>query len=218
MRGNVGQKAKLYDLAASIPIVAWFVLGIGGSLLRLTQMLDSHGDGLAIYSQLANVAFLSLLIVLVVIRRPALRKARGLLPRAAGIVGVLLPAVFLALPRAELTPTMAIFSSATTLLGILSSIVIAYWLGRSFSILPQARALVTGGPYSVVRHPLYLAELIAAFGCMWQFEHPWSFCVMFLAIAAQIPRMFYEEQVLTEAFPSYCEYAKRVPRLFPGLY
>lgn len=218
MRVNAAQKGKLYDLAAAIPIVAWFVLGIGGSLLRITQTLDAHGDVLAICSQLANVAFLSVLTLLVVIRRPAIRKARGLLPRGAGIVGVLLPSVFLALPRAKLTQAMTVFSSATVLLGIISSILIVCWLGRSFSILPQARTLVTEGPYCIIRHPLYLAELIVVFGGMWQFDYPWSFCVMFLTIAAQIPRMHYEEQVLMEAFPSYRDYAERTARLLPGVY
>ncbi|MGJ0533705.1 MAG: methyltransferase family protein [Methylocystis sp.] len=218
MRVNAAQKAKLYDLAAAIPMMAWLVLGIGGSLLRITQMLDAHGDVLAICSQLANVAFLSLLTLLVIIRCPAVRKARGLLPRGAGIVGVLLPSVFLALPRAKLTPAMAIFSSATALLGIISAIFIACWLGRSFGILPQARSLVTEGPYSVVRHPLYLAELIVVFGGMWQFDYPWSFCAMFLTITAQIPRMHYEERVLMEAFPSYRDYADRTARLLPGIY
>jgi len=199
-------------------MAAWFVLGIAGSSIRITQMLDADGDVLAICSHLAKVAFLSLLILLVVIRRPAVRRLRGLLPGSAAIAGVFLPSVFLALPSANLTQAMTIFSFAMILLGIISSILIACWLGRSFSILPQARALVTEGPYRIVRHPLYLAELIMVFGTMWQFEPPWSFWAMFLAIAAQIPRMHYEEQVLMEAFPSYRDYATRTARLLPGVY
>jgi protein-S-isoprenylcysteine O-methyltransferase Ste14 len=218
MWANVEQKAKLCDFVASIPLLAWFVLGISGSLLRTAQIFDANGDGLAICAQLANIAFLSLLIALVVIRRPALRKGRGLSSRVAGIVGFFLPAAFLVLPEAKLTPAVTVISSAAILLGILSSIFIACWLGRSFSILPQARGLVTEGPYRLVRHPLYVAELITTFGIMWKFEYPWSLCVMFLAVAAQIPRIHYEEQVLMEAFPRYRGYAKRTARLLPGLY
>lgn len=215
---NAARKAKLYDLAAAIPLVAWFALAIVGSLYRITQMLDAHVDILAICSLLAKVAFLSLLIFFVFVRRPTVRKARGLLPSGAGIVGVLLPSLFLALPPANLSQAMTIFSSATILLGIISSILIACWLGRSFSILPQARALVTEGPYRIVRHPLYLAELIVVFGTMWRFEPPCSFCIMVIAIAAQIPRMHYEEQVLMDAFPGYRDYATRTARLLPGVY
>ena len=46
--------------------------------------------------------------------------------------------------------------------------VIAY-LGKSFSIIPQARRLVREGPYSVVRHPLYLAEEVALLSCLLRF-------------------------------------------------
>jgi protein-S-isoprenylcysteine O-methyltransferase Ste14 len=216
-------KTKLYDLAAATPMVVWFSFGIGGSLLQIgapiSQTLNSHdGGALAIFPQLAHVVFLSLLILLLVIRRPPLRKAQGLLPRVVGIVGFLLPLVVLALPRAKLTPSMTIFSSTTVLVGTIASIVIAAWLGRSFSIFPQARALVTEGPYRVVRHPLYLAELIAVFGGMWEFEQPWSFLVMLVAFGAQLPRMHFEEQVLAQAFPSYRDYANRTARLLPGLY
>jgi protein-S-isoprenylcysteine O-methyltransferase Ste14 len=41
-------------------------------------------------------------------------------------------------------------------------------LGRSISILPQARQLVTSGPYAFVRHPLYLGEMTAMLGIAMQ--------------------------------------------------
>jgi protein-S-isoprenylcysteine O-methyltransferase Ste14 len=48
-------------------------------------------------------------------------------------------------------------------------VVVIFHLGRSFSVVPQARGLVRGGPYSFVRHPLYLAEEIALLGILLQF-------------------------------------------------
>ena len=92
------------------------------------------------------------------------------------------------------------------------------WLGRSLSILPQARKLVTGGPYRFVRHPLYLAEFVALFGLAWQFALPWSLLLWCLAAAAQFPRMYFEEQVLSETFPEYRSYAAQTARLLPGVY
>ena len=215
---NRVQKPKLYDLGAVAPVVAWLNFQIVRSLVGASQIIDSQGDALTICSQIANVLFLCLVMVLLVIRRPAVRKAKGLLPRLTGIVGCLLPILVLALPRPNLTPSMTVFSSAIVFLGTAASIFVVYWLGRSFAILPQARSLVTGGPYRVIRHPLYLAELGVMFGCIWEFQQPWPFVVMLIAIGAQIPRMHFEEQVLAEAFPAYREYASRTARLIPCLY
>lgn len=211
-------KAKLYDIAAMIPLIIWLGFGIIGSFLRISHMLESRANVLAIFSQVATALFLSVVIVLLVIRLPPVRKAGGVLPRLAGILGFLFPFVVLALPRASLTPAMAIFSSAMVFLGTAASILSVYWLGRSFSILPQARVLVTEGPYGVIRHPLYLAELCVVFGRIWEFDQPWPFVVMLAAIGIQISRMHFEEQILLEAFPSYMEYTSRTARIVPGLY
>src|ERR1039458_2074043 len=142
---NAALKAKLIDLSYASPLIAWFGIGIVGLLRQISQMLNSRGDALAICSQLANVVLLSLLILLLFIRRPPVRTAKRLLPILAGIGGFLSPCLVLVLPRVELSPSMTIFSLALVLAGTLVSIVTACWLGRSFSILPQARALVTEG-------------------------------------------------------------------------
>ena len=215
---NIKLKAKLFDLSYASPLIVWFGVGIVGLLRQLSQMLNSHEGILAICSQLANVALLGLLILLLIIRRPPLRSSRGVLPKLAGIVGLLLPSLVLIIPRAKLPPSVIIVSLAIVLVGTLIAIVAAYWLGRSFSILPQARTLVTGGPYRFVRHPLYLAELIAVFGLTLQYQQPGAMLLVVLAVAVQLPRMRFEEQVLTEAFPAYREYASRTARLVPGLY
>jgi protein-S-isoprenylcysteine O-methyltransferase Ste14 len=211
-------KAKLYDLAAVSPVIMWLGIGIVGSLLRASQMLDSRDNALAICSQFATVLFLSLAIVLLVIRRPPVQKAKGVLARFAGVVGCLLPFSFLALPRANMLPTITLFSSTLIFLGTAAAILSICWLGRSFSILPQARGLVVGGPYRLVRHPLYLAELCVVFGRIWEFQQPWAFIVMLVAIGVQISRIHFEEQLLLETFPSYRDYATRTARLIPGLY
>ena len=109
-------------------------------------------------------------------------KAKGSLSQLAGIIGCLLPFFFLALPRANLTHAITVFSTVVVFLGTAASILSLCWLGRSFSILPQARSLVIEGPYRVIRHPLYLAELCVVFGRAWELELPWPFIVMLIAI------------------------------------
>lgn len=211
-------KAKLCELAAVAPLIAWLGVGIVGSFLRVSEMLATGAEVLPIFSQIGTALFLSVVIMLLVIRRPAVRKAKGVIPKFAGILGLLLPILILALPRASLTHSMAIFSSAVVLAGTAASILSVYWLGRSFSIFPQARGLVTEGPYRIIRHPLYLAELCVVLGRIWDLNQPWPFVVMLAAIGIQISRMHFEERILLEEFPSYMDYKNRTARLIPGLY
>ena len=84
--------------------------------------------------------------------------------------------------------------------------------------IPQARALVTNDPYRYVRHPLYLAEFLIVFGLGLGFKQPWSSVVTLLFLPAQLPRMNFEEEVLTKAFPNYGDYARRTARLIPFIY
>jgi protein-S-isoprenylcysteine O-methyltransferase Ste14 len=91
------------------------------------------------------------------------------------------------------------------------------FLGRCFGVLPEARGLVTSGPYRVVRHPVYLGEIGACAGLAIAAPSPGNSAVMAGLIVAQAVRMRLEERALTEAFPEYAEYAAGTPRLVPRL-
>jgi protein-S-isoprenylcysteine O-methyltransferase Ste14 len=89
------------------------------------------------------------------------------------------------------------------------------FLGRSFGVLPEARALVTGGPYRLVRHPVYLGEIGACTGLALAAPSPANTAALVGLIVAQAVRMRLEEGALTAAFPQYAEYAASTPRLLP---
>src|SRR6476620_11055473 len=91
--------------------------------------------------------------------------------------------------------------------------VVLLWLGRSFSTMPEARRLVTSGPYRYMRHPLYLTEEIAVIGVLLQYRSPAAFALVALQMALQVRRMLCEEQVLGETFPEYEQYCANTPRL-----
>jgi len=81
----------------------------------------------------------------------------------------------------------------------------------------KSDVLITEGPYSIIRHPLYFFSLIGAFGLGLASE---NVLVLFLIVVFYL---FYypfailaEEKKLTAKFgQDYVEYMKRTPRLLP---
>jgi protein-S-isoprenylcysteine O-methyltransferase Ste14 len=89
-------------------------------------------------------------------------------------------------------------------------------LGRCFSVLPEARGLITRGPYRLVRHPVYLGEIVALAGLTIAAPALGHLAILAVFVAAQLTRMRLEEAALTEAFPEYAAYAARTRRLLPA--
>jgi len=96
----------------------------------------------------------------------------------------------------------------------LAAAVLCIWpiwcLRRSFSLEPQARALVTSGPYGLARHPIYTVYLLINAGILLR-HLTVPFALLLAAwVILLVVRVRYEEGVLTAAFPEYTEYRSRV--------
>lgn len=96
-------------------------------------------------------------------------------------------------------------------------------LGRMWSTLyiggKKAATIVTDGPYSVMRNPLYFFSAVAAAGAGAQ-TGTLTFTLLFgvATIIAFHVVIFREEAYLSEFFgKAYQEYCARVPRFFPKL-
>ena len=121
-----------------------------------------------------TVVGLVLVIVIFFVRRLPVARGGGNGTWLVAIVASNFELLVVALPRATSSPARELAAAALLTVGLAAGIYVLSVLGRSFSILPQARGLVTRGPYRVVRHPLYLAGMIAALGIMLRYEQPWA--------------------------------------------
>lgn len=152
--------------------------------------------------------------VFVIIRGPALRRARKPVAYLT-CAAVLVPAVLRA-PSEAASPVVVILGELIAVLGCAWMLIAALALGRCFGVLPEARGLVTHGPYELVRHPLYLGEFVAVGGLLIASPSPRNLAGGAVFVIAQFTRMHLEERALTREFPEYAEYAARTPRVVPS--
>lgn len=88
--------------------------------------------------------------------------------------------------------------------------------GYASGYVKKNTELTTTGPYAYTRNPLYLGSMLIAFGFAVAARSLWialALAVLFAAI--YIPVIRSEEAYLRSVFPSFDEYAARVPRLIP---
>jgi protein-S-isoprenylcysteine O-methyltransferase Ste14 len=220
-----GYGSKRHDLVAVTPLIGWYGFCAWQQVPALIEQFSAPPAGApdAIYvtsllSKLASLAFVFVLLALLITRHPPRGRSAGMLPRIAALAGTYLGVAILLLPPLQLSATLYLVSAALILSGTLFGLYAVLRLGRSLSIMPEARRLVTAGPYSVIRHPLYLGEAIALVGLTLQYLSPWALILLALQFAFQLERMKYEERVLSGIFPEYQGYQARTARLLPGLY
>src|SRR5262249_45722611 len=138
-------------------------------------------------------------------------------PKMSALIGTFLSLALIALPLSDLGFAWRITAIIIITIGLLLSISVLAWLGRSFSITPQARRLVTTGPYAIVRHPLYVCEEITVIGIVLLHLSPVAIVIAIVQWMFQLRRMTLEEQVLKASFPEYAEYGVRTARVIPRL-
>jgi len=184
---------------------------------------DNFNLWATVVSRCCTLIFYVTMACLILIRpRPLARE--GVAPLAISLIGSygvwlapILLQPFLLKPE-EISPSLQIAAAGVTLFGSLSIILAILHLGKSFSVAPQARKLVVGGPYGLVRHPLCVAEEIAFIGFLMQYVWYAALAFLILHMGFQIRRIMYEESLLRAVFPDYEAYAQRTARLIPGIW
>ena len=216
--------SKSYDLLMGVPLILWF----GGAAVRLRpalvqlarMLLEGQGNlhaALLFGALFASSLFNLLLVYLVVVRDPPVRKSEGCCPALCGLCRHLPGggnSAFAAVNRCRLPWLVA--SDVFQIVGFAGAAVVLAQLGKSFSIMPEARVLVTVGPYAYARHPLYAVESLCIAGNAILFLQPWAGLLAAAVVALQVARSVFEERVLLAAWPAYAEYRGRTKRFIPG--
>jgi len=154
-------------------------------------------------------------------RRPLRRQFASWPARAAAYSGTMLLPVFAWLAgwwfpgwtapthhTALIIPGVLLWAAATG-----AGLATVWYMRHSFSLMPQARQLVTAGPYRWARHPIYACYAAQYFG-IWM-TRPTAPLIVAIAgwLLVTLVRIRYEERVLGSVFPEYAAYREHVPAL-----
>ena len=217
-------QSRFYDLAMRVPLIAYSLLVLFSDVVVfLNQILErpsiwdtpSFGVVMTVLARMCQWTFIVLFAVLPIFRLRPIAKSDGILPRLAPLAAIVLAPLFLFLDRAPANLASNFISVAVSLIAGLMATVTLTFLGRSFSIMPEARRLVTEGPYKSVRHPLYLCEILILFAMFLQYRSVASAGLLVSIAGIEVVRAAYEETVLARAFPDFVAYRQRTTFLIP---
>ncbi len=225
--GDIRRKidqSLIYDWAMRCPIAAYSAFVLYRDVAAfLQQALHDPGlferpDGGVVIAALARISqwmFVVLLSIQPLFRLRPVAKSERMLPRAVALVAVCIPLVFLSIERAPSNLAFNLAAVTVCLFANVMAVVTVSFLGRSLSVMPEARRLVQSGPYGIVRHPLYLCETLGTAAAALQYRSPAAVGLLLLTIALQAARGHWEEDVLARTFPDFAAYRSRTSFIIP---
>jgi protein-S-isoprenylcysteine O-methyltransferase Ste14/uncharacterized membrane protein (UPF0127 family) len=131
-----------------------------------------------------------------------------------GFAGTFLP---LLMRAGEAVGPLAWLGRPLQVVGLFLALVAVAGLGRSFGIVAANRGVQTGGPYRLVRHPLYAAYAVTYVGYLLAYPRAVNMLLVAVTVAVMWARANAEERLLA-ADPEYQAYRARVRWKFvPGV-
>ncbi len=91
----------------------------------------------------------------------------------------------------------------------------------NFNIAPLNKPdgqLITSGIYSVIRHPMYLAQWLAMVGLVADYFDWWRLMVLLILTLTLQIKLHFEERQLKQHFAGYAEYTERTRKFIPYIY
>ena len=187
---------RILNVVLGINIIAWGIAGF------YSFYLSGQPSMVRLMITVLNIA----IGMLIIFRKP-ISKAASLPSLLASLPSLLLGGVlFRFATPLHLWPvyTQVIFTAGTffTLLSFM-------FLGKNFSVLPGLRSVVSGGTYSIIRHPGYFGELLMVLACVLSGITLTSLLLFVAFIVSLLFRINEEEKLLSQN-PDYAAYRQQV--------
>lgn len=221
---HFAKKDLFLDLAERAVVLFLFVIFAVRMLPQLVQLIQAQVTYPELVIALAEVNAQALLLVISEVLSVVLILARRRSPSLSShpfdwalcFTAVSLPLLVAPAPAGTLVPAPA--ATALMLVGLALQIAAKVALWRSFGIVPANRGVKTGGPYRLLRHPMYAGYMVTHVGFLLGFPSLQNTLLYGAAFAVQVGRLIREEAVLTKD-PDYRIYAGRVRyRIMPWIF
>jgi protein-S-isoprenylcysteine O-methyltransferase Ste14 len=217
-------QSLLYDWAMRCFSVGFSSFILFRDILAFCQRVVHHpalfeqfnsGILIAMLALISQWMFVFLLAILPLFRLRPIAKSDEILPRVAPLIVSCAVLMFMLLERAPPNLAFNVPAVVVILLANVMAVATASFLGRSLSLMPEARKLVRTGPYGIVRHPLYLCEILGICGIALEYRSLPAAGLLLLVIGLQVARARWEEGVLARAFPDFAAYRSQTSFLIP---
>jgi protein-S-isoprenylcysteine O-methyltransferase Ste14 len=134
------------------------------------------------------------------------------IPIPALVVPLVILLLYLFVPGLRQKPwtELRIGGAIVAVTGYILLITARLQLGKSFSVAPQAKQLVTHGLYARIRNPIYISVGVMWFGLIVALQLNWLFVPYVGLLVMQLIRAEREAKVLQETFgPAYVNYREQ---------
>lgn len=138
-------------------------------------------------------------------------------PNLVAIAAVFAPYLFVLMSKGNLLGVNVYAAYFCIISGALITLLSLIYLRRALTVTPQAISLVTTGPYSFVRHPMYSGSIVIMLGLMLLVDSAIAVGLFLVCGGLQIQRALYEEKLLEDSFSEYRKYKSHVGRFIPRL-
>lgn len=206
--GGLPSKVVALDLIERLIVIVVF----GYFAMRTHQSLQSTKDGRVLLVFMSEV----LPFIFVILRPVTTAMSDRASDWLVGLTGSIAPLLITMAPIHPLVPSYIWYSMVIA--GTCWQLSAKVCLGLSFGIVAANRGVKVGGPYRVVRHPMYAGYTMNHIGLLLGMPSLLNATLYAGVLLIQITRMNREEFILMQD-RAYRAYADRVRyRLLPGVY